>query len=60
MNAQRRPLYVIRIQSPALGETLDQVAGAIQQTLDAYAEEMRPPGKGLPAPTATAASSTNR
>lgn len=38
----------------ALGQTRDDVAAGIQEAVDAYAEEMRSLGKGLPAPTATA------
>lgn len=38
----------------ALGGSRDEVAAGIQEALDAFAEEMRVLGRGLPTPSATA------
>jgi predicted RNase H-like HicB family nuclease len=38
----------------ALGGSRDEVAARIQEALDAYAQEMRALGRGLPTPSATA------
>jgi predicted RNase H-like HicB family nuclease len=38
----------------ALGASRDEVAAGIQEALDAYAQETRTLGRGLPPPNATA------